>query len=304
MKLDDVEGDDSLVEDLRGRGGGGGGLGGLGGLLSGKGGKVGIPGIIILVVGFLISQAGGGGGAGTDITDVLGQMTGQAPAGQVAPPAPGEGATEDAQYQFIAKVGNLLDTYWTESFQESGQDYRSAKIRIFDAPTPTGCGTGRPETGPFYCPADDYVYIDFGFYEQLERQLGFDGDFAMAYVIAHEWGHHIQNVLGINEEVQDRSRDASQEEANALSVKLELQADCFAGVWAKSAYEDDRGLLESGDLEEAIDAAGAVGDDRIQERTQGRINPESFTHGSAAERQRWFRTGFDTADPSRCDTFS
>jgi len=268
----------------------------------GRGGKVGIPTLIVLVIGFFVSQAGGGGGGGgTDITDVLGQLNGQAPASQEVPAAPG--GAKDAQYTFLAQVKNLLDDFWTENFRASGQEFREAGVRIFDAPVATGgCGTGTPEAGPFYCPGDDKIYLDFGFYEKLEAQLGFDGDFALAYVVAHEYGHHIQNVLGINKEVQERSEGASQAEANGYSVKLELQADCFAGVWANSAFEG--GLLSDGDLQEALGAASAVGDDKIQEKTQGRVDQESFTHGSAAERQRWFKTGYESGDASLCDTFS
>ena len=290
------------MEDRRGQGGGGmfGGGGfsfpGMGGGGGGGKAKLGIPMIILAVVAFFLTRGGGGGGI--DITDVMGQMTGGASSNAV--PA-AEGGAKDEQYQYVRAVGTLLQDFWTESFAESGQDYRPATLVIFDAPTSTGCGMGTPETGPFYCPADDRVYIDFGFYEQLEQQLGFDGDFAMAYVIAHEWGHHVQNVLGINDEVQRRAGGRQDAGADSLSVKLELQADCFAGVWAKSAFEDER--LEAGDFNEAIEAAQAVGDDRIQERTQGRINPESFTHGSAEQREQWFRTGYDTADPGACDTF-
>ncbi len=296
MKLDDVSSDDSGIEDLRGRGGGG----GLGGISLGKGGKVGIPALIIVVIGFFLTQAGGGGGGGggTDITDVLGQLQGQGPASQTAPAAPG--GAKDAQYQFLAKVKNLLDDYWAKSFQDSGQDFTEAGVRVFDAPVATGgCGTGTPEAGPFYCPGDQKIYLDFTFYEQLEHQLGFNGDFAMAYVVAHEYGHHIQNLLGIDKEVRERTKGASEAEANAYSVKLELQADCFAGVWAHSAFEGGR--LSEGDLQEALGAASAVGDDAIQGAGASR---ETFTHGSSAERQHWFSTGYDSRDPSRCDTFS
>ncbi len=298
MKLDGVSTDDGGIEDLRGARS----AGGSGGFPLGKGGKIGVPALIILVIGFFVSQAGGGGGGGgTDITDVLGQLQGQTPAAQEAPAAPG--GAKDAQYKFLAQVKNLLDDYWTEGFKESGQEFREAGIRIFDAPVATGgCGTGTPESGPFYCPGDEKIYLDFAFYEQLEQQLGFNGDFALAYVVAHEYGHHIQNLLGINEEVRQRSEGASEAEANGYSVKLELQADCFAGVWAQSAFEGGR--LSDGDLEEALGAASAVGDDKIQEKTQGRVNQESFTHGSAAQRQQWFTTGYDSGDASRCDTFS
>src|SRR5690606_27553146 len=161
---------------------------------------------------------------------------------------------KDAQYQFVDKLGVVLEDYWEEQFATSGEPFRKPGIVLFDAPTATGgCGVGQPEFGPFYCPGDSKIYLDLTFYEKLEQQLGFDGDFAFAYVVAHEYGHHIQNILGVNAQVTQASRGASEEEANELSVRTELQADCFAGAWAKSAYEDDR--LEPGDFEEATDAA-------------------------------------------------
>ena len=196
-----------------------------------------------------------------------------------------------------------LNEYWAAQFKGSKTSFHPPKaLVVFDAPTPTGgCGTGTPEAGPFYCPGDEKIYIDLGFYQQLEQQLGFSGDFAMAYVLAHEYGHHIQNLLGINKEVQDQSRGASEAEANKLSVKTELQADCFAGAWSKSAYDQQR--LEKGDLQEALKAAEAVGDDAIQRKTQGSVNQETFTHGSSADREKWFNTGFESGDPSSCNTF-
>lgn len=300
MKLDDVDGEGFQVEDRRGRGGAGGGMGGLGTVLGGKGAKAGIPALILVVIVALISQAGGGGGgSGTGgIDDILGQLSGAgAPSGSVPPEAPG---SLDEQEEFVADVGTLLDEYWSGVFEASGERFEPTSAVVFDAPTDTGgCGIGQPQAGPFYCPPSKRIFIDFGFYEQLERQLGFGGDFAMAYVLAHEYGHHVQNLLGIDDQVREAQRGASQEEANALSVKLELQADCFAGIWARSAFEDQR--LEDGDLDEAIDAAEAVGDDAIQ---GSNANQESFTHGSSAERKRWFRTGFDSGDPSTCDTFA
>ncbi len=301
MELDDVAADTSGIEDRRGQGGV---TGGLGGLPLGRGGKVGIPALIVVVLGLVLNGVlggGGGGGGGIDVTSALDQL-GAAPSSESAPAAPAD--SKDAQVAFVAKVRGLLTDYWQTVFDESKADFEAPGLVVFDQPTPTGCGVGLPEAGPFYCPADNKMYLDFGFYEQLQTQLGFSGDFAMAYVLAHEYGHHIQNLLGINRQVQEASSGASAEEANRLSVKLELQADCFAGAWAKSAYEDRRDLLSEGDLEEALDAASAVGDDAIQSRTQGRVDQESFTHGSSAERQRWFRTGFDSGDPARCDTFA
>jgi hypothetical protein len=296
MKLDDVDGDDFRIEDRRGQGGGG--LGGLGSVLGGggKGAKIGIPALIVVVIGIFLSQAGGGGGSGTGgIDDVLGQLSGQGTS-QTAPQGPG--GTKDAQYEFVGDVGSLLEDYWSSSFAASDQPFSKAGLVIFDAPTDTGgCGVGTPQAGPFYCPPSKKIFIDFGFYRRLEEQLGFGGDFAMAYVLAHEYGHHVQNLLGIDDEVRGQQQGASDAEANALSVKQELQADCFAGVWAKAAYD----RLEPGDLDEAIDAAQAVGDDAIQ---GGNADQESFTHGTSAQRKQWFTTGFESGDPSTCDTFS
>jgi len=302
VKLDDVRGNRSGIEDRRGQRGAGGG----GGFPLGRGGKVGIPAIIGMVVVFFLSQAGGGGGngggGGGNITDILGQINGQTAASRPAP-VESVGTTKDQQYEFVADVRTLLEDYWTSALEGSDQGFEPAGLVIFDAPTETGgCGVGSPEAGPFYCPADSKIYIDFGFYQKLETQLGFYGDFALAYVIAHEYGHHIQNVLGINDEARRLSEGASEADANAVSVKLELQADCFAGVWGNSAFEGGR--LSEGDLAEALDAASAVGDDSIQEQTQGRVDQESFTHGSAAERQKWFTTGYESGDAARCDTFA
>ena len=299
MKLDDVDGGDFQIEDRRGQGSAGGGLGGLGSVLGGKGGKIGIPALIVVVIGIFLSQAGGGGGSGSgSIDDILGQLSGDGSTQQTAPANPG--GTEDAQYQFVQKVGALNQQFWSDTFEASNEPFEKASLVIFSAPTDTGgCGVGQPQAGPFYCPPSQKIFIDFGFYEQLEQQLGFDGDFAMAYVIAHEYGHHVQNLLGINDQVREEQQGASEAEANALSVKLELQADCFAGVWANDAYADQR--LEGGDLDEAIDAAQAVGDDAI---SGSNANQESFTHGSSAQRKQWFTTGFESGDPSECDTFS
>lgn len=288
MRTDDVRGDDSIMEDRRGRGGGM-GMGGFP-LPIGRGGKLGIPALLMMAVAFFLTRGGGGGGI--DTGDIYNQMNSGSQ--QAAPDT-------DAQYEFVKDVGTLLQDFWSNEFEAAGDEYREAQVVVFDAPTSTGCGVGSPETGPFYCPPDDKVYIDLGFYRQLEDQLDFDGDFAMAYVLAHEWGHHIQNVVGTNARVQEATRGASQEEANELSVRVELQADCLAGVWAKDAFRDER--LEAGDFDEAITAAEAVGDDRIQQKTQGRISPESFTHGTAEQRAQWFRTGFESGDRGSCDTF-
>lgn len=305
MRLDDVSGDSSRIEDRRGQGGTGGFSVGGGGLPIGKGG--GLIGIVVVLVvaflgkGMLGGGGDGGGGTGVDVGDILSQMgSGQAQVAQA--PEEASGSTKDAQYEFVNRVGDVLDEYWEPELQASGQQFSQPGLVFFDTPTSTGgCGMGQPEYGPFYCPGDSKIYLDFTFYEKLEDQLGFSGDFAMAYVVAHEYGHHIQNLLGINDEVTRAGQGASESEVNELSVRTELQADCFAGAWAKSAYEDER--LDAGDFDEAITAAKAVGDDAIQRQTTGQVNPEGWTHGSSEDRQRWFRTGFDSGDPSSCDTF-
>lgn len=308
MKLDDVSGDDFKIEDRRGQGGGGGGFGfGRGGLPIpiGKGkGSIGV--IVVMAIALFLGKSllGGGGGGGGGIGDILNQMgSGQTASVDQNAPTQASGTTKDAKVQFVQKVGVLLNEYWAAQFEGSKQSFNPPRsLVVFDAPTPTGgCGTGTPEAGPFYCPGDEKIYIDLGFYQQLEKQLGFNGDFAEAYVIAHEYGHHIQNLLGINKEVQDQTRGASEAEANQLSVKLELQADCFAGAWGRSAYEQKR--LDATDFNEAIGAAEAVGDDAIQSKMGGSVNQETFTHGSSADREKWFRTGFDSGDPSQCNTF-
>ncbi len=299
MDLDDVKADTSGFEDRRGQRSSGGGLRGL---PIGRGGKAGIGGIVITLLIVVASQVlggGGGGGGGFDPSAVLDQLGGGVPS-QTAPAAPA--SAKDAQVKFVGQVRTLLNNYWSSSFSDSGERFEKPSFVVFDAPTPTGCGVGEPEAGPFYCPADQKVYLDFAFYDRLQQQLGFGGDFAEAYVVAHEYGHHIQNLLGIDAKVRDESSGASKADANALSVKVELQADCFAGAWAHSAYGDGR--VQPGDIDEALGAAAAVGDDAIQQKTQGRVDRESFTHGSSADRQKWFRTGFDSGDPSRCDTFA
>jgi predicted metalloprotease len=300
MDLDDVKADTSGFEDRRGQQSTGGGLRGL---PIGRGGKAGIGGVVLtLLIVVAANVFGGGGGGGTggfDPSTVLDQLGGGGASSGSAPAAPA--SAKDAQVRFVGQVRTLLNNYWSSSLADSGKRFAKPSFVVFDSPTPTGCGVGEPEAGPFYCPADQKVYLDFAFYDRLQKQLGFGGDFAEAYVIAHEYGHHIQYLLGINAQVQAESRGASKADANALSVQLELRADCFAGSWAHSAYGEGR--VQPGDIDEALRAAAAVGDDAIQQKTQGRVDRESFTHGSSADRQTWFRTGFDSGDPSRCDTF-
>ncbi|MGH2636060.1 MAG: KPN_02809 family neutral zinc metallopeptidase [Actinomycetota bacterium] len=267
------------------------GAGGLG-LPVGVGG--GAIGIVLLVV-VLAFQLCGGGGLGIPGPDDLGGA-GAAPAGQSGP-------DPDARLvEFMDAVVDDIQTMWdVDIFQPAGRRYEDTDLVLFTERTQSGCGPASSATGPFYCPADRLMYLDLGFFRELDRRFGAPGDFAQAYVIAHEVGHHVQTLLGTNAEVQRRSREEP-ELANELSVRLELQADCYAGVWGHSVFE--RSILDTGEVEEGIAAAEAVGDDRIQEQTQGRIDPESFTHGTSEQRATWFRTGFDSGDPADCDTFN
>jgi predicted metalloprotease len=198
----------------------------------------------------------------------------------------------------------LADTEdtWSALFAAQGATYSAPRLRLFSGSTQSGCGAAGAEVGPFYCPADQRVYIDLGFFRELDQRFGAPGDFAQAYVIAHEVGHHVQNLLGVAEKVHAARSRASEVQSNQLQVRMELQADCYAGLWAHHAQRS-RQVLEGGDLEEALGAAAAVGDDLIQKRTQGQVIPESFTHGSAAQRQQWFEQGFRSGTLAACDTF-
>ncbi len=286
------------VEDLRGSGSGsripiggkvGGGLGGLG-----------IVGVIIFV---LVSVLGGGGGGGFSLDP------GGLDAFPQAPTATGPGIDSSAPdpeadlVQFVSFVVADIQDSWADAFANADppRQYELTAVRLFRGGVDTGCGPATSATGPFYCPADQRIYLDLAFFRELSDRFGAPGDFAQAYVIAHEFGHHVQNLLGILPEVNRRQQeDPSQ--ANELSVKLELQADCLAGVWAHSAYQQN--LLEKGDLEEGLTAASAVGDDRIQQAATGRVDRESFTHGSSEQRRNWFLTGFQEGDPAACNTFT
>jgi predicted metalloprotease len=224
-------------------------------------------------------------------------------AGMPAGPAltPEQQAREDSLAQLMSAVLDSTQGDWARIFPGLGADYRDARLVLFRDAIQSACGFAESATGPFYCPGDEKVYIDLGFYDELTSRFGAAGDFAQAYVLAHEIGHHIQKQLGVEGEVRQVQRQRP-EIANDLSVRMELQADCFAGVWG-GRYEA-KGGLEQGDLEEGMRAAAAVGDDRIQSRTQGYVNPESFTHGTSEQRQRWFNRGFRSRDPKQCDTFN
>lgn len=315
---------EDVLGGVLGGGAGGGGLGGLGDVLGGAlggggsgsgggfplgkkgGGMLGI--VLMLALAFLgkgacSSNGGSGGGFGGlgDILKSLGGGQSQSPSNNVTEDAPAPDIN-DEDGQFITFVLNDVQDFWKTTFAKNNQTYSDAKLVLFTNATQSGCGEASSATGPFYCPGDKNVYIDLGFFDQILIQFGGENtDFTQAYVLAHEIGHHVQDELGIEAKVRSEQRD-NPDKQNELSVRMELQADCFAGVWAQSAYAS--GELEEGDLQEALDAAQSVGDDRIQQKTQGRANPEGFTHGTSEQRLTWLKAGFDSGDPEKCDTFS
>ncbi len=272
------------VEDRRGGGGGGRGL-----PMGGKG--IGLGTIVLALVAMYF---------GVDPSIVLNQAV-EAPAPSAASRPAGPPAN-DAESKFIRHVLAETEDTWQQIFRQSGKQYVEPTLVLFSGATRTACGVGQAAMGPFYCPADQKVYIDLSFYQELKTRYRAPGDFAQAYVIAHEVGHHVQNLLGISGKVQAARERASEREANALSVRLELQADCLAGVWAKNA-DAARGILEAGDLEEALQAATAIGDDTLQKQAQGYAVPDSFTHGSAEQRMRWFKRGMASGQLASCNTF-
>jgi len=271
------------IEDRRDDGGGGGGFG-FGGMHIGIGGM-----IILLILSFVFKRnfftlLSGGGGASSSIHE----------------PDRARDAQEEPTVKFVSFVLDDAQQTWAGILQQQGIPYRHAKLVLFRDATTSGCGSARSATGPFYCPADEKVYIDLGFYDELKQRFGAPGDFAQAYVLAHELGHHVQKLIGVEQKVSALMR-SEPNERNALSVKMELQADCLAGVWAHST--DQRKLLEKGDAESAMNAAAAVGDDRLQKMSTGRVSPESFTHGSSAQRTQWFSRGMDQGTIAACNTF-
>jgi uncharacterized protein len=310
MRLDD-EAESQNVEDRRGmRGGGGGG----GGFPMGGGRTIGIGTLVVALAAayfFGIDPMlilGGGSVAPTNVQQhqqhqqYQQQYQQQA---QQAPRAPGQPAVEDQGSVFVRRVLGNTERTWQQIFRARfNKDYPTPKLVLFTGGTRTACGMGQTAMGPFYCPGDRTVYIDLSFYRELRDRFGASGDFAQAYVIAHEVGHHVQNVLGIMSKVDGARQRMSRDQANQLSVRVELQADCYAGVWAATAQKNNARLIEPGDFEEGLNAAGAIGDDRIQKQTQGRVVPEGFTHGTSAQRQRWLRRGLATGDMGQCDTFS
>ena len=281
------------VEDARGSGSGGGGGGfGLGGR------SIGIGTIVLALIGSavfgvnpltMLDMLSGGGGGAVPVQQT--QTESQ------APPA------NDKQTRFVRTVLADTEDVWTQVFAEKGAQYKKPKLRIFDNATDTGCGVGRTASGPFYCPADQKVYIDLSFYRLMQERFGVSGEFAQAYVIAHEIGHHVQNQLGISDKVQAARENGSERQANEMSVRLELQADCFAGLWANKSNQS-HAILEQGDVESALKAANAIGDDALQRQAQGHVVPDSFTHGTSEQRVRWFSKGLDKGDVEQCNTFN
>ena len=271
------------VEDRRRSGGRGLAIGG---------GIGGVGGIVILVLYLLL------GGNPSEITQSL---QGE---GAVAPTEAGELSQEQREMgEFVSVVLADIEDVWNEQFRQMGADYREPRLVLFSGQAESACGYNSAAVGPFYCPGDENVYLDLEFFEDMQRELDAPGDFVLAYVIAHEVGHHVQNLLGVMEEVSTRQARLGEREANQLTVRLELQADFLAGVWAHYARQSSD-FLDSADIEEGINAAGAVGDDRIMQRTQGRVVPDAFTHGTSAQRIRWFRKGLESGDLEQGDTFS
>ncbi|CAN5446721.1 neutral zinc metallopeptidase [soil metagenome] len=307
MRLGDERPSDN-IEDRRGAGGGFGFPRGGGGFrvpMGGGGRGMSLGTIVMLVVIYfalklifgidLLQMVNGGGGGMQFPQDQSSSQTTTQPSGQ--------SASNDAGRDFVARVLGSTERVWGDLFQKAGRRYENPKLVLFSGSVQSACGMAQSAMGPFYCPGDSKVYVDLSFYDDLERKLGANGDFAQAYVVAHEVGHHVQNLLGIADKVNELRSRASETESNGLSVRMELQADCYAGVWAKNA-DATKNILEPGDIEEGLNAAAAIGDDRLQKKSQGYVVPESFTHGTSEQRVGWFKRGFDTGDMKSCDTFS
>ena len=266
-----------------------------------RGARMAIPGGLGaggLLVFLLFQLLAGGGGGGFAVDDPFGAGT-QAPGAQSPRGIPASQDPERDLKDFTVYVFTRAQETWQDTFAKQNREYRRAKLVLYRQSVSSGCGSASSAVGPFYCPADQRVYLDLSFYDDMSRKLGAPGDFAWAYVIAHEMGHHVQGQLGTSDEVRELQRERPDDQ-NDLSVRLELQADCYAGVWAASAYED----IEPGDIEEAMTASEAIGDDRLQRRGGGRVDPDSFTHGSSEQRRRWFEKGQASGQPGDCDTFS
>ncbi|HNE71442.1 MAG TPA: neutral zinc metallopeptidase [Giesbergeria sp.] len=270
----------------------------------GSGGGFPIPGGRGIGIGTIVIALLGGWLLGVNPLTLLGLLSGGGvPPAQVQQAPAQRPPADDRLARFVSTVLADTEDVWHGVFRQAGGSYQEPRLVLFRGATPTACGTGQSAMGPFYCPADQKVYIDLGFYETLQSRLGAPGDFAQAYVIAHEVGHHVQNLLGISAKVDQMRGRVSQAEYNRLSVRLELQADCFAGVWAHHA-QNARQILEQGDVEEAMNAAAQIGDDALQRSSGGAVVPESFTHGTSAQRQRWFHAGMQQGSLKACDTFA
>jgi uncharacterized protein len=330
MRLDNEKPDYDSIEDRRGQGGGaGGGFGIPGGggrriniPMGGRGGGFSVSTIIMLVIAYfviklvfgidLLQVINGGGlpvpGGGTDTQITIPDGSTNVGTGGDTTIGTGTGtgtadAGSDAGKEMVARVVGSNNRIWGEIFTSMGKTYEKPKLVLFEDYVQSACGAAQSAMGPFYCPGDHKVYIDLSFYRDMETKLGARGDFPRAYVIAHEIGHHVQNLLGIADQVTTARSRASEEESNALSVRMELQADCFAGIWTQEADASAK-ILEAGDIEEALNAAAAIGDDRLQKKSQGYVVPESFTHGTSEQRMRWFNTGYKAKSLRDCDTFS
>ncbi|MFT4266889.1 MAG: neutral zinc metallopeptidase [Xenophilus sp.] len=286
MRMDGQD-ESSNIEDVRDRSSGGGVR---------IGGGIGVGTVVVALVAWgvfginpltTISVLSGGG------TPVAQQSSSPAPHSQ----------QEDAQAKFVSQVLRSTEVVWTDVFRAAGRTYQAPKLVLYRGSYPTACGQGQSAMGPFYCPGDSKVYLDLGFFDTMRRQLGASGDFAQAYVVAHEVGHHVQHLLGITDKVDAARRRQSEAQANAMSVRVELQADCLAGVWAAKSQQENGWRLEQGDVEKAINAAQQIGDDTLQRRSQGAVVPESFTHGTSAQRVNWLKRGMQSGDVNACDTF-
>ena len=292
MRWEDERQSDN-VEDRRGQGGGSGGVGM-------RRGGIGIGAIILALL--------GGWLLGINPLEILGLIGGN-DGGQVvqapAPSASGQHGVSptDPGGRFVSTVLASTEDAWTEVFRQGGAEYRPPRLVMFNGSTRTACGLGQSAAGPFYCPEDRTVYIDLSFYQMLQQRFKAPGDFAQAYVVAHEVGHHVQNLLGTTNKVQSRRQRMSERQYNQLSVRLELQADCYAGIWARQSQQA-KGWLEEGDVEEGLNAASQIGDDTMQKRSQGMVVPDAFTHGSSKQRVHWFRVGMESRQLSDCDTFA
>jgi predicted metalloprotease len=304
MRLGGYRTSDNVSDQGRGFGGGGFGGGGGGGgclfaLLPMVLSRFGIGGVLILLLGYCaLSYMGGGGGLGLGGSD-----TAVAPhQGSTATSSAAQACSSEPAKRFSCQVLASTEDTWTKLFAARGESYRAAGLSFYGGGGRSGCGIAQSAMGPFYCPTDGKIYLDTSFFDELQSRFGAAGDFAQAYVIAHEVGHHIQNLTGVLDRASAQQRRASTAEGNAIQVRVELQADCYAGVWAANARDAQGSLMEPGDVEEGLRAAQAIGDDTLQRQTQGRVVPEAFTHGSAAQRSQWLRRGLESGDPAVCDT--